>query len=181
MFNWYVECQSVILVFTISYNFKQGGIIMRKLAVLSVCFALVFCVSFTSSATASDEDDVLKVMNSWFEAFNACDGDKISALYLNSDKTTSFGPDTGAAFLSQGEQKWTFDVPPGTYMNTNHHPQVTLLGKDVAIFTNYNTSVYTDPATKAQSISQVRGTFVLQKIGGKWLIVHEHSSLLPTE
>lgn len=50
-----------------------------------------------------------------------------------------------------------------------------------AIVTHYNTSIYTDPTTKEQSVSQVRGTFVIQKINGKWLIVHEHSSMLPTE
>lgn len=154
---------------------------MRKLTVLLVCVVLVFVLSFTSSARASDEEDVLQVMENWFTAFNTSDGELMSSLYWNSTKASKFGPNKDVAFLSQGWQKWTFDVPAGTNMNTNHHPQVTLLGKDVALFTNYNTSVYTDPETKVQTISQVRGTFVLLKEGGKWMIVHEHSSILPTE
>jgi len=136
---------------------------------------------------ASDEDEVLKVMENWFTAFNTNDSELMASLYMNSTKTSGFGPSKDGAFLSQGWEKiaaaWIFDPdePAGTTMNTNHHPQVILLGKDVAIFTNYNTSVYTDPNTKEQSIYQVRGTFVLQKINGKWSIVHEHSSMLPTE
>jgi hypothetical protein len=49
------------------------------------------------------------------------------------------------------------------------------------VTTQYMIAINTDPKTKEQSVSQFRQTLVLQKIGGKWLIVHEHSSDLPTK
>ena len=54
-----------------------------------------------------------------------------------------------------------------------------MLSDNVAIITSYNVCTVNPPAVKEQATYLVRGTFVVQKIGGKWLIVHEHSSLVP--
>lgn len=156
---------------------------MKKFAVLSVCFAFIFCVSFSSSATASDEEDIMQVAENWFNAFNSNDYELMDSLWWHSPKLTTFGP--GGTFLNQGweEEGWksTLDVQAGTFNHTLHHPQITILTDDVAIITGYNSMVYTDPITKTQSSSNIRGTFVVQKLNGKWVIVHEHSSMLPTE
>jgi ketosteroid isomerase-like protein len=56
-----------------------------------------------------------------------------------------------------------------------------MLGDDVAIITSYNVATGNPPAVKEQTTYLVRGTFVVQKIGGKWLIVYEHSSMMPEE
>lgn len=159
---------------------------MRKLTILLSCVVFMCCSSFNSSSIAApDEEEALKAMANWYRAYNTSDFELMASLHWNSPKLTRFSPDV--AFLMEGWENfgayWEsgLDSPPGTTMNTMHHPHVIMLGDDFAIITSYNTSVYTDPESKEQFVSQVRGTFLFQKIGGKWLIVHEHSSVLPTE
>jgi uncharacterized protein (TIGR02246 family) len=163
---------------------------MRKQIIYGVLLSvtLVFCLYVTPSANAaSAEEEVLQVMTSWFKAFNTNNADLMTSLYWNSPKTTAFGPGADSALLGQGwdlnAEGWksSFKQPIGTYVNSPSHIQATILTDNVAIITGYNTSTYNDPTTKAQTISQVRGTFIVQKIGGKWLIVHEHSSMLPVK
>lgn len=160
----------------------------KRMFVLVIIGVLALCLSMSQPANAaSAEEEAFQVMTNWFKAFNTSDYELMSSLWWDSPKTSRFGPDNESAFLMKGIEpineywKLGLDIPPGASVNSLHHPQVTMIGNDVAIITGYNTQVYTDPTTKEQSISQVRGTFVVQKIGGKWLIVHEHSSVLPTE
>jgi len=133
---------------------------------------------------ASDEDDVLKVMDTWFTAFNTGDADLMTSLYWKSEKTSSFGPGNLETLLAQGWDEiaagWKFTFAAGTFVGTKHHPQVTLLGKNVAVFTDYNSAMFANPATQEPMFFHVRATYVLQKIDGKWLMVHEHASMLPT-
>jgi uncharacterized protein (TIGR02246 family) len=160
----------------------------RTFVGLLSCILFVLSLNFTPSANAtSQEEEVLQVMTNWFKAFNTNNADLMTSLYWNSSKTTAFGPGVDSALLSQG---WELNAegwksitkdPIGTYVNSPSHIQATMLSDNVAIITGYNTQTYTDPATKTQTVSQVRGTFVVQKIGGKWVIVHEHSSMLPVK
>jgi uncharacterized protein (TIGR02246 family) len=160
----------------------------RTLIGLLSCVVLALILYITTIATAATpEEEVLQVMTNWFKAFNTNDANLMTSLYWNSPKTTAFGPGVDSALLSQGWElnaegwKSGFKAPIGTYVNSPSHIQVTMLTDNVAIITGYNTQTYTDPATKAQTIFQVRGTFVVQKAGGKWVIVHEHSSILPVK
>ena len=151
-----------------------------------MALVLLLCVTPCANA-ASAEEEVLQVMTNWFKAYNTNNADLMASLYWNSPKLTAFCPDLSSAFLIQG---WELNAagwkpiekdPIGTYVNKPSHIQVTMLTDNVAIITGYNTETYTDPTTKAQSIYHARGTFVVQKIDGKWLIVHEHSSTLPVK
>jgi len=148
---------------------------------------LVLCIYVAPAANAaSAEEEVMQVMNNWFKAFNTNDYQLMASLWWNSPKLTKFGPDKAGTFLLQGEPvitDWKFlpADPVGTYANSLRHPLVTILDDNVAIITLYNSQTYTDPKTKAQTVALARGTFVVQKINGKWLIVHEHASKLPTE
>jgi hypothetical protein len=155
---------------------------------LILCISLAFCLYVAPAASAaSAEDEVLQVMSDWFKAFNTNNTDLMTSLYWNSPKTTAFGPGVDSALLGQGWElntegwKSGFKAPIGTYVNSPSHIQATMLSDNIAIITGYNTQTYTDPTTKTQNIYHVRGTFVVQKIGGKWLIVHEHSSMLPVK
>lgn len=155
---------------------------------LLLCIVLALCVYFTPPANAaSAEEEVLQVMTNWFKAYNTNDADLIASLYWSSPKLTAFCPDPSSAFLIQGWElnaagwKPIAKAPIGAYVNTPSHIQVTMLTDNVAIITGYNTETDTDPTTKAQTVYHVRGTFVVQNIGGKWLIVHEHSSILPVK
>ena len=160
---------------------------MRKLTFLSICIALVFCLSFASSAVAaSDEEEVLQVPQKFITAMNTSNFDMMSSLWWHSDKTTSFNPSSDP-FLYDGWEiigngwKYISEMPPGSENVTIHHVQATMLGNNAAITTAYGYDVYTDPETKEETISLVRQTLVLQKIGGKWLIVHHHASMFPIE
>jgi hypothetical protein len=164
---------------------------MRKKTIygLLIISTLVFCLSVAPSATAaSDEEEVLQVATNFAKAFSTFDFGLMSSLHWKSPNLSKFAPGTAGAFLVQGweviggDWKTTFEEgPPGMYMFSTRNQQATMLGKDVAVTTQYMILAYTDPNTKEQSISQIRQTLVVQKIGGKWLIVHEHASYFPTE
>lgn len=163
---------------------------MRKQIIyaLLVPFVLAFCLYVAPTATAaSDEEEVLQVAENWNKAVNTGDFELMSSLYWNSPKTSSFPPWKEAAFLLQGYEaimnwiKPTFESLKGTTSRTYHHPQVTLLGDDVAVVTLYEVIISNSPDVEEQTIDQNRQTLVVQKIGGKWLIVHDQGSAFPTE
>jgi uncharacterized protein (TIGR02246 family) len=155
---------------------------------LVLCILLVFSLSVTSSAkAASAEEEVIQVATNWIKAFNNRDFELMSSLYWHSPKLSGFGPGKDMAFLDQGWEsseksfKSMFALPEGTYMLTQYHPQATMLGDSAAVITQYFIGVVTDPNSKKQSVGQIRQTFVVQKMGGKWLIVHDHGSNFPVE
>jgi uncharacterized protein (TIGR02246 family) len=137
-----------------------------------------------SASAASAEEEVLQVENNWIKAFNAMDFGLMSSLYWRSNKMSSFPPND---LLYQGWDQTTamlkvnFQSPAGTLAWTLHNPQVTMLPDNTAILTGYHIVISTDPKTKAQTVDQLRVTRVLQKIDGKWLIVHDHGSGLPVK
>jgi uncharacterized protein (TIGR02246 family) len=148
---------------------------------------MALCLAASQPAIASDEDDVLQVATNWAKAFNTGDVDLMTSLFWTAPDATRFGPGNAGAFLTKGGGsiikfwKSTLASTKGAIAISTHHAQATMIGNNVAVLTLYAVSTYTDPTTKEQSIGHVRGTFIVQKINGKWLIVHEHSSNLPTE
>jgi len=133
---------------------------------------------------ASAEDEVLQVEKNWVKAFNTRDVALMTSLYWNSAKTTSFPPNS---FQYQGwdeiSKMLKEDLAPTDdhQVWSLHHAQVSMLTDSVAILTGYHTVTTTNAATKAQTTDQLRATRVIQKIGGKWLIVHDHGSGLPAK
>ena len=148
-----------------------------------VTFALCFYTAPSANA-ASQEEEVLQVEENFVKAHNTNDYQLICSLYWKSPKTSSFVPPQDNPFLIQGSEEiengWRFlsEIPKGTYNISIHHPQVIMLKEDVAVITSYCNVMYTDPSTKEQSVDHIRHTAVVQKIGGKWLIVHDHGSNL---
>jgi uncharacterized protein (TIGR02246 family) len=161
---------------------------MKRHTTLLFSLLLVLCISVAPSVmAASAEDEALQVAINWFKAFNTNDYELMSSLWWHSPKTSRFGPAKSGAFLGEGwdviAENWKsmFKQPIGTYANSGHHPQVMMLGDNVAIISGYNIATTNPPAVKEQTTTLVRGTFVVQKIDGKWLIVYEHSSMVPVE
>ncbi len=159
---------------------------MKKPTVLSVCFALMFCVSFASSAMASDENDVLQVESNFVKAINTMDYQLMSSLYWHSPDTSTFNP-ANDPFLSQG---WEESLAPGWKANLSsegnttvsaHNVQAIFIKDDVAVITGYENVIAVDTKTNEQTVANQRVTRIVQKIGGKWLIVHDHVSVLPTQ
>jgi len=160
---------------------------MRKLAVLSICVILVFLLAFSSSAIASDEDDMLQVLTNFARAMNNADFDLMSSLHSHSPDVSMYGPPKSMAFLIQGWEafdslwKGNLSYPSGTFNLSLHNLQSTMLTKDIGLVTGYSILTVNPPASPEQFSEQERFTYVVQKIGGKWLIVHIHVSVLPTE
>jgi ketosteroid isomerase-like protein len=140
-----------------------------------------------SASAATAEDEVLQVAKNFVKAFNTSDLELMSSLHWHSPKISTFTPSSTGAFLTQGwdmvEAVWRSNpgFPKGTWVITCHNPQVTLLRDDFAVITEYFIMTINPPASKEQSINQIRQTLVVQKISGQWLIVHEHASMFPTE
>jgi uncharacterized protein (TIGR02246 family) len=162
---------------------------MRTKSILTffMFIALMSCLyTVPSASAASAEEEVLQVMTNWYKAYNTMDLKLMSSLYWHSPKYSNFGP-LSNPFLTQGweitAKTWeeTFTLPAGTFVLTSHNTQVTMLGDNVAIFTGYTNATVNPPVVKEQSSYQVRETNVLQKIDGKWLIVHSHASFFPAE
>lgn len=158
---------------------------MKKLAVLSIFTVFVFSVSFTTSAMASDEEDVLQVVENWTEAYNASDMDSMSSLY--SPDISIYTPPKSGAFLSRGWESLEkdlepmFAMPEGTYSVSCYNTQAAMLDDSHAVITGYMIFTFNPPAVVEQTVALCRRTLVVQKIDGKWRIVHEHASSLPTE
>lgn len=169
---------------------KEGGSIMRiKACVCLLMFSvLTTCILISQpAAAASAENEVMQVVTDFTKALNTPDYKLMSTLWWHSEKASSFEPSTGYPFLYQGWDaigEWWKDLESSetaTNVQTLHHPRVTMLSDDVAVTTVYCNNVYTDPETRAQSVSLMRQTMVVQKIKGKWLIVHHHCSGFPVE
>jgi uncharacterized protein (TIGR02246 family) len=163
---------------------------MRKQVMygLLIFVTFVFCLYVTPPATAaSAEDEVFQVVTNFAKAVTNSDFELMSSLYWHSPKISQFEPVTGYPFLEQGwealETWWKSmtTTPKGTNVIYLYQPHVDMIKDDVAVTTVYQTLVSTDQTTKVQSMSQFRQTLVVQKIGGKWLIVHGHASELPVK
>jgi hypothetical protein len=139
------------------------------------CLALaLFLYATTSAIAATPEEEVLQVATNFVKAMNDDDSKLLTSLWYQSPKTSYYNP--GGKFLTMG---WMTNAPGGGEMFTMNHPQVTMLGDNAAFITGYYTIMKSDEATKQLVIDYVKETLIVQKIQGKWLIVHEHSSFVP--
>jgi uncharacterized protein (TIGR02246 family) len=167
---------------------KPGGTKMKRHTILLLSLLLVLCLSAAPSAmAASAEDEVLQVLQNFDKAVNTADLELMASLYWQSPKYSGFGPPKRLAYLSQGWEKdremWRkmFEYPKGTYQSSSHNTQVLMLGDNAAVIAGYSTITFFPPAVKEETSELLRFTTVVQKIGGKWVIVHGHTSLLPTQ
>jgi hypothetical protein len=166
---------------------------MRKQILFGLLLSviLVICLSMTPSETAaSTEEEALQVFSDFTRAMNTGDFELVESLYWHSPKTSQFLDATGLPFLYQGWDAIKNNLKPffvylkssgGSNFFSMHHPQVIMLGDNGAVITGYHNWVSTDSTTKIVTRSQIRVTFAVQKINGRWLIVHEHASAFPVK
>lgn len=159
----------------------------RAMFVLAIITAIAFCLVTSQPAMASDEEEILEVAENFAKAFNTADLELMLSLHRKSPEISKYTPSANGAFLTQGweavEKGWkgTLEQPVGSFVVTLHNPQVTLLEGNVAVMCGYLIMTVNPPAAVEQTTNQMRLTLVVQKDGGRWLIVHEHTSMLPTE
>lgn len=156
----------------------------KTIFILAVIATLALCITVSQPAIASDEDDVLQVEKNFVKAISTGDYQLMSSLYWHSPKTSTFNPNNDP-FLSQG---WEESLAPGwkdslsSEGNTTayaHNLQAFFLKDDVAVITVYENVIDINAITNEQTVNNFRFTRVVQKIDGKWLIVHDHASDLP--
>lgn len=151
---------------------------------------LVFCLPFTApAAAATAEEEAIQVFADFTRAMNTADFELVASLYWHSTKTSQFLDAAGMPFLYEGWDAVENNLKPffvylkssmGLNSFSMHHPQAVMLGDNAAVVTGYHNWVSTNPETKEQTISHIRVTLALQKMNGKWLIVHEHASSFPS-
>ena len=155
---------------------------MRKktVYVLSCIVILLFCLYVSPSVNAgSAEEEVLQVEKNWIKAFTALDFESMSSLYWKSPKATEFSPDVfsqGYDTILGGMKEFFSPESPHKSKWSDDDEQVIMLSDNVAIIIGYHDLVN----VADQSKSRHRFTRVVQKIGGKWLIVHNHESRAQT-
>lgn len=154
---------------------------MKKYTIILSIIALVCCFSIAASAiAASDEEEIIQVQTDFMKAYSSKDFKAMASLYFHSSKTSTFNPGN-QPLLCEGWEESLMDRWKNTMVSETddvtgyfHHPKVTMIKDDVAIITGYESVTYTNPVTKESTTSHNRVTRVLQKIRGKWLIVHDH-------
>lgn len=159
----------------------------KTMFVLMVIGALALCFVATQPAIASDEEEILKVGQTFAKAMNEADLNVISSLWLNSPETSMYTPSSNGAFLTSGYEgivaffKTMFEMPAGMFALSSYNSQVNMLGDKLALVTEYYVLTVNPPDTEEQFVYQMRGSVVVENADGKWLIVHAHWSDLPTE
>ncbi|MFQ5794518.1 MAG: YybH family protein [Candidatus Bipolaricaulia bacterium] len=162
---------------------------MRKRITWGLVFtiALGFWFSVTPVTLADTVgDEVLAVAQQFIQAFNTGDFELFASLWWQSEEATAFS-DIEPFRLDGWSQIGEFwkatlgffaQLPPGSVSLSPRQPQLTLLGDDVVILTGHFVYNLQIPEGPGEGFSG-RFTMVLQKIEGKWLIVHDHASVLP--
>jgi ketosteroid isomerase-like protein len=163
---------------------KNGGSKMRKKAVygLSGILVLLFCLYVNPSANAATaEEDVLQVEKNWCKAFKTVDLELISTLYWHSPKTTEYTPNEsyeGWEAVETNIKKY-FSLGAGVFDWTYFDTQVVMLTDNVAIVSGYHNMFEKPPGGNPYALI-LRFTHVLQKIDGKWLIIHNNETRVET-
>jgi len=141
----------------------------------------VLSVTMTSAAHAqrSDESSIRAMVATYYKAFRERNVDKVMTLYWHSPKFIAFDVVPPVRYVGWNAYKkdWQnffagFKGPVTDQAITFH------LTVDGSMAYSEATERLTGTLTNGQKTSIVlRATDVYQKIGGKWLIVHEHVSV----
>ena len=143
-------------------------------------------LSVTANAQTVGEDalraEVAAASSQFLEALNTGDGELFDSLWLQSDNASRFN--TSQPFRIEGwsDVRQTYagilSLPTGSVTLNARQVRIDLLGDDVAIITSHFVLNLRPPGGTRRTITG-RSSSVLQKIDGKWLRVHFHTSVLP--
>jgi ketosteroid isomerase-like protein len=155
---------------------------MKSHATLLFSLVLVLCVSAAPSVmAASAEEEVLQVEKNWCKAFKNVDMELMSSLYWNSPKTTEYTPNEsydGWEAIETNIKKY-FGLGKGVFDWTYFDTQVVMLTDNVAIISGYHNLFEKPPGGNPYALI-LRFTLVVQKIDGKWLIMHNNETRVET-
>jgi len=151
----------------------------RKIRWLRLGLACVLLLSACRSGKVSPADDALQVVQRWATAFDESNVDTIVSLYApdalffgTGSKTLVSAPEQIRSYFQAALQK---DKPRGAKL-LDH--SVRVVSDDVVIVTGLDRVSGTKDGNVYTADGRV--TFVLEKRGPTWQIVHFHRSAVPT-
>jgi ketosteroid isomerase-like protein len=137
---------------------------------LSITGALLALLLLASCATlpAHDEAGVRAAMANFMDALNNLDGPRISACFA--EDATAFVP---VAQAKRANGRAEIDAIFRTYIGLQKGQTTHLAPQDMTVQTSGDMALVT---FQIPGGSTARRTFVLKRVGGRWLIVHMHAS-----
>ncbi len=164
---------------------------LQKLTLLIVVFLAVIGGIWggffaTAAAQTADEDaikaEVAAAGHQLGVALNTSDSELFDSLWLQSDKPTYFSPSQPFRVDGWPDVRQPFaellSLPQGNVNVVVRQQRIDLLGDDVALRTGHFILKIRPPGGSTQTVNG-RFSRVLQKVDGKWLNVHGHTSTLP--
>ncbi len=116
------------------------------------------------------------------QALGTADAELLASLFLQSEKTNSFSSSEPLRINGWSEVEGSFkgllSLPPGSVSLVPRQGRIDLLGDNAALWTGHFILNIRPPEGSPQTVNG-RFTSVLQKVDGKWLIVHMHTSAVP--
>ena len=143
---------------------------------------IVATASPTTDPTVAIKAEVEAAVRQFGQALSTGDSELLASLFLQSEKTNSFSnseplringwPEVGGSF------KGLLSLPPGSVSLLHRQGRIDLLSDEAALWTGHFILNIRPPEQPRQTV-EGRITAVLQKVDGKWLRVHMHTSALP--
>lgn len=156
---------------------------MRRIPSCLVHAILVLCVLASPWARAgigglAEEQEIQQATAAWVEAYNARDAGRIAALYAPDATFWGTRSDTLRITPQQIAAYFEESVANPTLRVTIEQQSIRVYG-DVA----FNAGAYTVSDRKSGDEVKTPGrfSFVFNKRNGQWLIVHHHSSRMPSK
>lgn len=126
--------------------------------------------------------EVTATVHQFGQALSTADAELLASLFLQSEKTSSFASSEPLRVNGWSEVEGTFkrliSLPPGSVSFVLRQENLDLLTAEAALWTGHFILNIRQPEEPRQTI-EGRITTVLQKVYGKWLRVHMHTSVLP--
>jgi uncharacterized protein (TIGR02246 family) len=159
--------------------------ISRRAAVVTATAVVALGTVGTVGATAGPRHEagptkaqIAGLFDNWNRALKTGDSEKVADLYAKDAvllPTVSNKVRTNHAEIVDYFDHFLQSKPVGKKVRTI----VDVLDKNTAIDTGVYEFTLTDKTTGKKSVVEARYTYAYEKIGGRWLIVNHHSSVMP--
>jgi ketosteroid isomerase-like protein len=145
---------------------------MKQFKLTAVFFLIVV---FTSSAFASDKEDIMQALNTTIEAFNKHD---LKTYFSNFVADNTEFPYVVSPLRHDATMWKNFIEGTTSLAYVNYHQQdneVQIYNGNTAVVTGYYTFTWMEKGGQ-MNYQSGRASMVLVKQGGKWLTAHMHFS-----
>jgi hypothetical protein len=136
----------------------------------------------TTDPTVAIKAEVAATVRQFGQALSTGDTELLASLFLQSEKTNSFSNSEPLRINGwpgvEGSFKGLLSLPPGSVSLLHRQGRIDLLSDEAALWTGHFILNIRPPEQPRQTV-EGRITAVLQKVDGKWLRVHMHTSELP--